>query len=125
LPPWDESQVTDPDEQVVVSHNWDELRRFMWDYVGIVRTSKRLQRAQNRIELLKDEIEEFYSRFKVDNNLLELRNLAVIAELTIRSAQSRKESRGLHYTRDYPESNPDLKQVNTVLIPDNYIQRDL
>jgi len=120
LPQWDESQVTDPDEQVVVSHNWDELRRFMWDYVGIVRTNKRLQRAQNRIGLLKDEIEEFYSRFKVDNNLLELRNLAVIAELTIRSAQLRKESRGLHFTRDYPETNPDLQQENTILVPDNF-----
>jgi L-aspartate oxidase len=120
LPLWDESQVTDPDEQVVVSHNWDELRRFMWDYVGIVRTNKRLQRAQNRIGLLKDEIEEFYSRFKVDNNLLELRNLAVIAELTIRSAQLRKESRGLHFTLDYPEENPDLQQENTILTPDNF-----
>ena len=120
LPQWDESQVTDPDEQVVVSHNWDELRRFMWDYVGIVRTNKRLQRAQNRIGLLKDEIEEFYSRFKVDNNLLELRNLAVIAEMTIRSAQLRKESRGLHFTRDYPEANPDLQQENTILVPDNF-----
>ncbi|MCK5359712.1 MAG: FAD-binding protein, partial [Gammaproteobacteria bacterium] len=120
LPQWDESQVTDPDEQVVVSHNWDELRRFMWDYVGIVRTNKRLQRAQNRIGLLKDEIEEFYSCFKVDNNLLELRNLAVIAELTIRSAQSRKESRGLHFTSDYPEADPQLQQTNTILIPDNY-----
>ena len=120
LPPWDESQVTDPDERVVVSHNWDELRRFMWDYVGIVRTNKRLQRAQNRIKLLKDEIEEFYSRFKVDNNLLELRNLVVIAELTICSAQKRKESRGLHFTRDYPEANPDLQQVNTILTPENF-----
>ncbi|GBE45476.1 L-aspartate oxidase [bacterium BMS3Bbin11] len=120
LPQWDESQVTDPDEQVVVSHNWDELRRFMWDYVGIVRTNKRMQRAQNRIELLKDEIEEFYSCFKVDNNLLELRNLVVIAELTICSAQSRKESRGLHFTRDYPESNHELDQVNTILTPVNF-----
>ncbi len=120
LPQWDESQVTDPDEQVVVSHNWDELRRFMWDYVGIVRTNKRMRRAQNRIELLKDEIEEFYSTFKVDNNLLELRNLSVIAELTIRSAQMRKESRGLHFTRDYPETDPKLAQVDTTLIPDNY-----
>ena len=120
LPKWDESQVTDPDEQVVVSHNWDELRRFMWDYVGIVRTSKRLQRAQNRIDLLKDEIEEFYSRFKVDNNLLELRNLAVIADLTIRSAQLRKESRGLHFTRDYPEADPKLQQTNTMLTPENF-----
>ena len=120
LPQWDESQVTDPDELVVVSHNWDEMRRFMWDYVGIVRTNKRLQRAQNRIKLLKDEIEEFYSRFKVNNNLIELRNLVVIAELTIRSAQLRRESRGLHYTRDYPESDPALNQVNTILIPENF-----
>lgn len=124
LPPWDESQVTDPDEQVVVSHNWDELRRFMWDYVGIVRTSKRLQRAQNRIELLKDEIGEFYSSFKVDNNLLELRNLAVIADLTIRSALLRKESRGLHYTRDYPDQDPLLQQRDTILQPENYIAHE-
>ena len=121
LPPWDESQVTDPDEQVVVSHNWDELRRFMWDYVGIVRTSKRLQRAQNRIELLKDEIGEFYSSFKVDNNMLEMRNLAVIADLTIRSALLRKESRGLHYTSDYPDQDPLLQQHDTILQPENYI----
>jgi len=123
LPSWDESLVTDADELVVVSHNWDELRRFMWDYVGIVRTDKRLQRAANRITLLQEEIDEFYSRFKVDNNLIELRNLALIAELTIRCAQVRKESRGLHYTRDYPETDSDMDQVDTVLVPGNYNAR--
>jgi L-aspartate oxidase len=119
LPPWDESQVTDPDERVVVSHNWDELRRFMWDYVGIVRTNKRLLRARNRVKMLMDEIDEFYSQFRVDNNLIELRNLVVIAELTVRCAQSRRESRGLHYTRDYPRMDPALDQVDTILEPDN------
>lgn len=102
LPIWDDSKVTDPDELVVLSHNWDELRRFMWDYVGIVRTNKRLARAQHRITLLKDEINEYYQNFHVNNDLLELRNLVETADLIVRSAFERKESRGLHYSNDYP-----------------------
>ncbi len=113
LPQWDESRVTDADEEVVISHNWDELRRFMWDYVGIVRTTKRLKRAKHRIGLLMREIEEFYVNFRVSHDLIELRNLVVTAELIVRCAMLRKESRGLHYSRDYPEMLS--KPKNTVI----------
>ena len=99
---WDESKVDNSDEEVIIQHNWHELRLFMWDYVGIVRTNKRLERAQHRIELLKQEVDEYYSYFKVSNNLLELRNLLTVADLIVKCAQSRKESRGLHYNLDFP-----------------------
>ncbi|MEW6981481.1 L-aspartate oxidase [Colwelliaceae bacterium 6471] len=118
LPVWDESRVTDSDEEVVIQHNWHELRLFMWDYVGIVRTTKRLERALHRVELLQREIDEYYRNFKVSNNLLELRNLVQVAELIIKCAMSRKESRGLHYTLDYPDL--DENAGTTILTPDNH-----
>ncbi|MCP1293040.1 MULTISPECIES: L-aspartate oxidase [unclassified Chromobacterium] len=122
IPDWDDSQVTDPDEEVVISHNWDELRRAMWDYVGIVRTNKRLMRAQNRIRLLSEEINEYYRHFHVSNDLIELRNLVQTSELIVRSALLRKESRGLHYSRDYPEKL-ELAQ-ETILTPEAPAQAD-
>ncbi len=114
-PHWDESQVTDSDEDVVIAHNWEELRRFMWDYVGIVRTDKRLQRAQRRLDLLKQEIHEYYSHYRVSNDLIELRNLVHVAELIVRSALLRQESRGLHYNLDHPETLP--RSEDTILFP--------
>ncbi|HEY0112265.1 MAG TPA: L-aspartate oxidase [Allosphingosinicella sp.] len=113
--PWDESRVTHSDEEVVVHHNWREIRRFMWDYVGIVRTTKRLERALNRVNLLKQETQEYYGHFRVTPDLVELRNLVEVADLIVRSALSRQESRGLHYTLDYPDMLPEA--VDTVLTP--------
>jgi L-aspartate oxidase len=123
IPSWDQSKVTDSDEDVVISHNWDEVRRFMWDYVGIVRTNKRLQRAQNRIDLLQQEIHWYYSKYRISRNLLELRNLTLVADLIIKSAISRKESRGLHYTLDYPDKLE--AATNTILKPENFQSSDL
>ena len=115
LPAWDDSRVTDADECVVISHNWDELRRFMWDYVGIVRTNKRLERAAHRIATLQGEINEFYAHFHVTRDLLELRNLVQVADLIVQSAQMRRESRGLHFSRDYPELA--APAAPTILVP--------
>jgi L-aspartate oxidase len=112
---WDESRVTDSDEEVVVAHNWAELRRFMWDYVGIVRTDKRLERASHRVKLLRKEVADYYGNFRVTPNLIELRNLVTVADLIVRSARARKESRGLHYTTDYPQMLNEAR--DTVLDP--------
>lgn len=117
LPSWDDSRVTDSNEEVVVSHDWDELRRVMWDYVGIVRTGKRLERARQRVELLTHEVDEYYSHFRVTNDLLELRNLVQVAELIIRAALLRKESRGLHYTLDFPYQDDKQAPQHTILTP--------
>ncbi|MCH8256366.1 MAG: L-aspartate oxidase [Proteobacteria bacterium] len=118
IPPWDESQVTNSDEDVIISHNWEELRRFMWDYVGIVRTDKRLQRARRRVQLLHQEVTEYYSNYRISNDLLELRNLILVADLIIQSAIRRKESRGLHYTLDYPDLLTD--PADTILVPPRF-----
>jgi|TARA_B110000305_G_scaffold100300_2_gene112932 L-aspartate oxidase len=115
--PWDESRVTDSDEEVVVSHNWNELRHFMWDYVGIVRSTRRLQRAARRIDMLAGEIREYYSYFRISPDLLELRNLVTVSDLIVRSALSRTESRGLHQTLDFPETDPDMDGRATVIKP--------
>ena len=118
LPYWDESRVTDADEEVLITHTWDELRRFMWNYVGIVRTDKRLSRALHRIYMLRNEVYEFYSNFKISNDLIELRNLLQVAELIVESAILRKESRGLHYSKDH--TNIEAEPIPTVLEPSNY-----
>ncbi|BAP38083.1 L-aspartate oxidase [Acinetobacter guillouiae] len=118
VPEWDASQSTNPDEDVVILQNWDELRQTMWNYVGIVRTTKRLQRALHRIEMLKKEITEYYQDYHVSKNLIELRNLVMVSEMIVRCAMQRKESRGLHYTLDYPELSPELRK--TVLTPPNF-----
>jgi len=118
LPHWDESRVTDADEEILITHTWNELRRFMWNYVGIVRTNKRLSRALHRIHMLRDEVHEFYTNFKVSHNLIELRNLLQVAELIVESAIARHESRGLHFSRDYPKQLKDTKP--TILKPSNF-----
>ena len=115
LPDWDESQVTDSDEEVVVSHNWDEIRRFMWDYVSIVRTTKRLERAKHRIRLLQAEITDYYRNFRITNNLIELRNIALVSALIIESALLRKESRGLHFNTEYPMTSDPATAKDTIL----------
>jgi len=113
--PWDESRVSVADEDVVVQHNWREIRRFMWDYVGIVRTTKRLERAKHRVDMLRGEVADYYGNYRVTADLIELRNLVDVADLIVRSALHRHESRGLHYTLDYPEMLAEAK--DTILVP--------
>ena len=115
--PWDESRVTDSDDEVLVSHDWDEIRRFMWDFVGIVRTSKRLQRARSRISVIREEVRDYYIKHRVTNDNLELRNLALVAELIVNSALQRQESRGLHFTLDFPDTLARAK--DTILSPED------
>lgn len=121
--PWDDSLVKDSDEDVVISHNWDELRRFMWDYVGIVRTNKRLYRALHRVQLLSKEIHEYYAKYRISSDLIELRNLVVVAERMIISALQRQESRGLHYSLDYPDLSPIAK--DTIMVPLNFAGQNM
>ena len=118
VPAWDDSQVMNPDEEVVILQNWDELRQTMWNYVGIVRSTKRLERALHRIEMLKKEITEYYHDYHVSKNLIELRNLVLVSEMIVRCAMQRKESRGLHFTLDYPELSSELRK--TILTPPNF-----
>ena len=118
VPHWDDSRVQNPDEDVVILHNWEELRHFMWNYVGIVRTTKRLERALNRIQMLKDEIEEYYSSYVMSKNLIELRNLALVSEMIVRCALQRKESRGLHYTLDFPQLSSEIR--DSILTPPDF-----
>jgi L-aspartate oxidase len=120
LPTWQSGDAADPDELVVVTHNWDEIRRLMWDYVGIVRSTKRLQRARSRVQNLRREINEYYWDYKVTPDLIELRNLALVAELIIESALTRHESRGLHYTLDYPERSDAEWKRDTVMQRGDY-----